>query len=296
MPYFTSYDGAQLAYRVLGAPHTPGTSPEPSPAPLVCLAGGPARDAAYLGDLGGLSAFRPLIVPDSRGTGGSPTATAPAAYSFPRLADDLEALRVHLGLERFALLAHDAAAATAQAYAAGHPERLSHLVLLNPGSRLQGLLPDDARAIFESRAADEDWWEDAYVAVQLLGQATDLDEVRGLLLRAAPMAYGRWELPQQEHAADEGEQLNPVPRAAFWQGVDEEERRGLLARLATVRTPVLVVTGDLDAITGMRAGEAVAASFPHARVQPLHDVGHYPWIDEPEQLRPLLEDFLTQQP
>lgn len=286
MPDFTSYDGARLAYRVLddsrdGAP------------PLVCLAGGPARDAAYLGDLGGLSAFRPLVVPDARGTGASPPADDLGAYAFPRQTDDVEALRAHLGLDRFALLAHDAAAATAQAYAASYRDRLTHLVLLNPGSRLQGEHPDDARQIFESRAAEADWWEDAYVAVQLLAHATDLDEVRGLLLRAAPMAYGRWEPPQQEHAAAEGEQLNPVPRAAFWQGVGEETRTALLARLRAVRVPVLVVTGDLDAVTGLRAGEAVTASFPHARLRPLHGAGHYPWVDEPEILRPLVEDFLA---
>ena len=292
MPLFTSYDGAELTYRIVD--NVPNHVPEPPPSPLICLAGGPARDAAYLGDLGGLSARRRLIVPDSRGTGASPPAADPAAYAFPRLAEDVEALRTHLGLDHIALLAHDAAAATAQAYAATHPERLSRLVLLNPGGRLQGELPDDAREIFESRAAYEDWWEEAYVAVQLLRQADDLDEIRGLLLRAAPMGYGRWEHAQQLHAAAEGEQLNPVPRAAFWQGVDDATRRALLERLREVRAPVLVVTGDLDGITGMRAGEAVAESFPEARVRPLHRVGHYPWVDEPAMLVPLLEAFLAE--
>ncbi|MGW8380029.1 alpha/beta hydrolase [Streptomyces sp. ODS28] len=290
MPLYASYDGAELAYTIID--RQPNHSVTEPPPPLVCLAGGPARDAAYLGDLGGLSAHRRLIVPDTRGTGGSPPAADPAAYAFPRLAEDVEALRAHLGLPRFALLAHDAAAATAQAYAAAHPDRLSHLVLLNPGSRLQGELPDDAREIFESRAADEDWWEEAYVAVQMLQQADDLDEIRGLLLRAAPMAYGRWEHPQQLHAAAEGEQLNPVPRAAFWQGVDEAEQRAVLEGLREVTAPVLVVTGELDAVTGLRAGDAVAESFPDARVRPLPGVGHYPWVDEPAALTRLIETFL----
>ena len=117
MPHFTSYDGARLAYRVLGDPGLP---------PLVCLAGGPGRDAAYLGDLGGLDAHRALVLPDARGTGDSPPAPDPQGYCFPRLAEDVEALRQELGAERFALLAHDAAAATAQAYAAEHPDRLTH--------------------------------------------------------------------------------------------------------------------------------------------------------------------------
>ncbi|MFI1620955.1 alpha/beta fold hydrolase [Streptomyces lydicus] len=284
MPHFRTYDDAELHYRVLG----PADSPLP---PLVCLAGGPGRDAAYLGDLGGLAAHRQLIVPDSRGTGDSPTADDPARYAFPQLAEDLEALRAHLGLERFALLAHDAGAAVAQAYAAGRPERLTRLVLVCPGSRLQGELPDDAREIFEARAHEE-WWPDASVAVQRLADAAGMGEVRELLLAAAPLAYGRWDAPQRAHAATEGEQLGPVPRAGFWQGVDEQTRLAVLAGLREVTCPVLVVTGDRDAVSGMRAGELVAASFPDARVRPLHGVGHYPWVDEPELFAPVVEEFL----
>ncbi|MFT2019875.1 alpha/beta fold hydrolase [Streptomyces sp. 796.1] len=287
---YASYDGAELAYRVIG-PRDGAAVP-----PLVCLAGGPGRDAAYLGDLGGLDAHRPLVVPDSRGTGASPPAAHPSGYAFPGLAQDLEALRRHLGLERFALLAHDAAAATAQAYAAAHPERLTHLVLVCPGARLQGELPDDARAIFEARSA-EPWWPDAHAAIQALPTATELSEVRALLLRAAPLAYGRWEAPQQEHAASEGAQLGPVPRAGFWQGVDEAARLALLERLRAVHCPVLVVTGERDGVTGVRAGELVAASFPHAtpdgpRVRVLPEVGHFPWVDDAEAFRTEVEGFL----
>ena len=75
MPHFTSYDGTEIAYRTLGE----------GPA-LVCLAGGPARDAAYLGDLGALDLSHRLVIPDSRGTGGTPPAQDPAAYAFTRLA------------------------------------------------------------------------------------------------------------------------------------------------------------------------------------------------------------------
>ncbi|MEW1657150.1 alpha/beta hydrolase [Streptomyces sp. NPDC093707] len=284
MPYFRAADDAELHYRVLG----PAGSALP---PLVCLAGGPGRDAAYLGDLGGLAGGRQLIVPDSRGTGASPAATDPGRYAFPHLAEDVEALRAHLGLARFALLGHNAGAAVAQAYAAAHPERLTHLVLVCPGSRLQGELPDDAREIFTSRMHEE-WWPRAAVAVQELAEASDLAEVRELLYTAAPLAYARWEAPQRAHAAAEGGQLGPVPRAGFWQGVAETTREAVLAGLRRVGCPVLVVTGDRDAVAGMRAGELVAAAFPDARVRPLHLVGHYPWVDEPDLFRPLVEEFL----
>jgi len=58
MGRFASYDGTELSYRLLG-----------DGPPLVCLPGGPGRAAEYLGDLGGLSRSRSLILLDSRGVG-----------------------------------------------------------------------------------------------------------------------------------------------------------------------------------------------------------------------------------
>jgi pimeloyl-ACP methyl ester carboxylesterase len=97
MARFASYDGTQIGYRVLGA----------GP-PLVCLPGGPGRASEYLGDLGGLSRSRQLIMPDTRGTGEPADASDPVSYRCDRLAGDVEALRAHLGLDRMDLLGHSA--------------------------------------------------------------------------------------------------------------------------------------------------------------------------------------------
>ncbi|NBM17253.1 alpha/beta fold hydrolase [Streptomyces sp. GC420] len=284
MPHYRSYDDAELHYTELG-----------SGPPLLCLAGGPGRGSAYLGDLGGLSAEYRLIVPDSRGTGGSPAASDPARYAFPAVAEDVESLREHLGLERWPVLAHDAGAATAQAYAAAHPQHLTAMVLVGPGSRLQGELPEDAREIFASRRS-EPWWPDAAEAVRLLSAPVSMEDVPGLLLRAAPMGYARWEAPQRAHARAEGEQINPVPRAGFWQGVDDHARRALLERLREVECPVLVLTGELDALSGLRAGRLVAESFPKGAARTLPVTGHYPWVDDPEAFRTAVTEFLATTP
>lgn len=72
MATFSASDGTRLAYRS----YREGE-------PVLCIPGGPA-DSRYLGDLGGLSAHRRLIVPDLRGTGRSAVpedpATRPARY------------------------------------------------------------------------------------------------------------------------------------------------------------------------------------------------------------------------
>ncbi|WP_055586755.1 alpha/beta fold hydrolase [Peterkaempfera griseoplana] len=290
MARYQSYDGTPLAYRTLGP-----EAGRPAAPPLVCLAGGPGRDAAYLEDLGGLDRDLPLVLPDLRGTGESRAATDPAGYSFPRLAEDVEALRAHLGLERFALLGHSAGAVVAQAYAARHPQRLSRLVLVTPGTRLQDRPTADAQEIFHSRP-DEPWYPEAVAALERLADAHELTEIRRLLARVAPGTYGRWEERQRAHAAGEESQLHPVPRAAFWQGVDEAVRRGVTDALGTLAAPVLVVTGDRDGASGVAAGDIVAGQFPGGRHTTLAGCGHYPWVDRPEEFRRTVSAFLLGDP
>jgi pimeloyl-ACP methyl ester carboxylesterase len=66
MPAFRAFDGTELAYHVRGGDGGDGEDG----APLICLPGGPMRASACLGDLGGLSGRRRLIMLDLRGTGG----------------------------------------------------------------------------------------------------------------------------------------------------------------------------------------------------------------------------------
>lgn len=95
MPTFASYDGTMLSYRISGGG-----------APLVCLPGGPGRSVEYLGDLGGLNETRQLIQLDPRGVGQSADPADPATFRVDRLVDDVDSLRLHLGLDQLDLLAH----------------------------------------------------------------------------------------------------------------------------------------------------------------------------------------------
>lgn len=136
MSRFPSYDGTRLAYTLAG-----------DGPPLVCVPGGPERrGAAYLGDLGGLTAHRTLVRLDGRGTGGSDVPVDPATYRVDRLVADLEALRVQLGLERIDLFGHSAGAGVVLLYADAHPERAGRLALAAPSPRALGL-PGDLGAV-----------------------------------------------------------------------------------------------------------------------------------------------------
>jgi pimeloyl-ACP methyl ester carboxylesterase len=67
---------------------------------------------------------------------------------------------------------------------------------------------------------------------------------------------------------------------------------GLVARLAGVTVPTLVLWGDSDRIVDPDYGQAYADAIPTARFQVLPDTGHVPQIETPDQLCQAVTDFM----
>ena len=277
--HFTSYDGARLAYRRAG-----------SGPPLVCVPGGPGRSPGYLGDLGGLGRSRELILPDIRGTGDSEVPADPAAYRCDRIARDVEALRAGLGLERMDLLAHSAGGNVALLYAAAHPERIRHLILLAPGVRALGLtFTDQEQQAAMRRRAAEPWFETAWAAAQA---ADGGDESLEATLGYQPFLYGRWDDTARAHARAAVSDQAAAVRAGFYAegAFDPPATR---AALATLASPVLVYAGELDAVSPPELLAQVAGLFPGWALTVQPGAGHFPWLDDPAQFAGTLSGFLA---
>ncbi|MFJ8082377.1 alpha/beta fold hydrolase [Streptomyces sp. NPDC096205] len=280
MPTFTASDGTRLAYQVLG-----------DGPPLVCVPGGPGRAGTYLAGLAGAVGRRSLILLDNRGTGASAEPADPASYGMERLVDDIEALRICLGLERMDLLGHSSAGNTALLYALRRPERVARLVLLAPSTRAVGIGVDDFEEALDRRA-DEDWYESARAGITgWLGAPTIADSLPHRE-QAAPFFYGRWDEAARAHARAETEELSEPAAAGFYADVtlDPAEVRAVAAESAT---PVLVVTGERDPFPTPATGERLAALFPHGESYVQPGAGHYMWLDDPKALGGALDAFLA---
>lgn len=279
MAHFTSYDGAKLAYHRTG-----------SGLPLVCLPGGPGLEPAYLGDLGGLARSRELILPDSRGTGDSEVPADPLACRCDRIAQDVEALRAELGLERMDLLGHSAGGNVALLYAAAHPERVGHLILLTPGVRALGLTftDEEQHAVMRRRSA-EPWFQSAWAAAEAADRGDDSADTT---LGYQPFLYGRWDDAARAHArASAGDQAGPARAAFYAEGAfDPPATRAGLARLDA---PVLVYAGELDAASPPELLAQAAGLFPRWTLTVQPGARHFPWLDDPARFARALSAFLS---
>ncbi|MEU6093773.1 alpha/beta hydrolase [Streptomyces sp. NPDC047079] len=279
MPTFSAYDGTTLAY------HVSGDGP-----PVICLPGGPMRDSAYLGDLGGLPAHRRLIRLDLRGTGRSAAPEDTASYRCDRLVDDVEALREHLGLDGMDLLAHSAGANLAASYASRHPERVGRLALITPSVMAVGIaVTGDVRRETARLRRHEPWFPAAYAALEeiVAGRATG-DHWQAV----APFFHGRWDEPARALEAADGEQKNSEAAAAFGaEGAFEPD--ATRAALAGFGSPVLLLGGEVDLNAPPRAVAEYAALFPHAELVLQPGAGHYPWLDDADRFTATVEAFLA---
>lgn len=278
MPQFTTYDGARLSYRTRGEGE-----------PLVVLPGGPMRNQVYLGDLGGLTAHRTLIVLEPRGTGDSAVPADPRSCRCDRQVADVEALRAHLGLERIDLLGHSGSVNLATLYAAAHPARIRSLTLVTPGGRAVGVEVtdadwDQAAEVF----ADRPWYPAARAALDALGPDTPAREAVPAVM---PFAYGRWDEAARAHAAGVVEQTNWEAAAAFHApgAFDPEATR---AALGALDAPVLVLAGERDAGPNPAKAAGIAACFRRAELVVQPGAGHFPWVDDAGAFCRLVAAFL----
>lgn len=273
-PTFFAPDGTQLAYRIQGEGR-----------PVVCLPGGPT-DSRYLGDLGGLSADRQVIFLDLRGTGKSAIPDDTSTYRCDRLVDDVEALRVHLGLTQVELLGHSAGANLATQYAARYPRRVGKLALIAPSTRAVGIvITGETRRRLAQLRESEPWFPSAAAALKAIteGEGSDWESI-------APFFYGRWDTAAQQHyAASQPDNQEAVALFAAEGAFAPEATR---AALAAYEGAVLLLAGEFDLNSPPQSVAEFAGLFGDATLVVQLGAGHYPWLDDAERFVATTAAFL----
>lgn len=276
MGTFTSHDGVTLHYDVRGPQGT---------RPVVVLAGGPARHPDYLGDLAGLDTVRQLLFLHQRGVGRSVVEPA-QLMAWPALADDLDALRAHLGLQTLDVVAHSAGTRVALAWAADHPDRVGRLCLITPPAGWLVDVPSDTDAMLDDRR-DEPWYAAYQQARPALAAVTNYADFLPLAHVVAPLGWAVWNERARLH--EDAAAYGHDARIAFFSAAPD---RDLATDLRAVSAPVLVVAGDRDAAVGLRPVLALAELLPNATTVTVAGAGHYPWIERPDEFHRGVAAFL----
>ena len=262
---------------------------------VVVLHGGPGFTHDYLADdLLPLTDKHRVIHYDQRGSGRSTLVADADGLDACRFVDDLEAVRLHFGLERLTLLGHSWGAAVASLYAMRHPQRIERLVLVGPMPlRKEALTASFARV---RQSGDAEWQR----TLRARGQALLANPGDEGLCRAY---YEAWFTPFFGNAA-----ARDRSRGSFCAGTPESRRNKTVnvdrytvpslgdfdwrGSLREVTSPALIVHGSTDAIPAESSREW-ASALPNARLVLLEGIGHFPYLEAPERFFPTVTKFLA---
>jgi pimeloyl-ACP methyl ester carboxylesterase len=212
-----------------------------------------------------LARTRTVVRYDMRGTGLSDRNVAD--LSFERTVEDLATVVDAAGLERFALLGISQGSALGVAYAARHPERVSHLIFI--GAFARGLArregPGQGPEAFEAlrRVIRAGWGSDDPSWRQLFTTQ---------FLPGADAETMRWfnELERVSASAEVAERIQVTT-----QNCD------VRALAPQINAPALVLHSRGDRRVPYAAGMELASLIPGARFVPLDSDNHYPVAGEP---------------
>jgi haloalkane dehalogenase len=262
----------------------PGDDP-----PIVLMHGFPDDHGSY-------DRLLPLLRPrravafDWRGYGRSGRAH-PGDFSLPEHARELEALLDQLGIDRAVLVGHDASGPDAVTFTVAHPQRVTHLVLLNtifghlPSLKLPEmirLLADPALAPLADAMINDD--AQRLWLLQFTADHWGMDSLdpQGLAVRSI--------LPQFYGNADQPDALPAIRAwtARLFDSLSEQDKLADTGALRDLQVPVSVIFGGSDRYLDPSLAREIAGLFTHPSVHVVPGASHWPQYDQPQLVAGLL--------
>src|SRR5215217_1672471 len=150
--YDVTLNGVQIHYTIRGS----------GPA-MIAHSGGPGMDARGWDDFAKIDEFVTLVAIHPRGSGLSGLAEA-EAYLLPDYASDVQALRLHLGLDKPIIMGWSHGGMVAMQFAFTYPDELSKLILVDTSAYFGEFLGDIEGAVQEFK--EEPWFEKSFTALK----------------------------------------------------------------------------------------------------------------------------------
>lgn len=288
-------DGHEIHYRSHGGEDGDGREA------LVLLHGGPGLSSDYLEPLTALaSPTRRVVVYDQLGGGRSDRPDDPSLWTIERYADELEAVRAGLGLERMDLYGSSWGGFLALHYALARPWRVRSLVLSNTAAsvpqtvaemqRLRLALPPEAVAAMARCEATGELSDPAYRAALATLNARHIR-------RSAPYedarAVAEYEQIVQPLFADVGPPFFALWGPHGWLCTGAIADWDVTGRLDEIACPTLVMCGLHDQLT-VACHETLAEGIAGSELAIFGRSSHLPMLEhEAEAYVAAISSFLT---
>lgn len=270
--------------------------------PLVLVNGGPGNTLhSFLPHFSAAARFARVIYYDQRGTGRSDWVPGPSGYSTAQAVEDLEALRIALGIDRWIVLGHSYGGLVAQWYAMRYPERLLGMILVGSSVPVDGLElgERDYRSAEERRRIREVYAIQGQPVLPVHSQYVDLETLQRMIFNG--YINGDWK--RQYFFKPSRERMAQIARYEWVHDRDfnSEVRQDGFARdlrgvFRDFPIPTLIVEGVYDANWGPAKPQRFAAEHPNAKLVIIDGAAHFPFAAQPDTFFARLEEFMRALP
>lgn len=254
--------------------------------PAFAIHGGPGGEHSDL-----KLAFKPLtdalqmVYFDHRGQGRSARGDK-RLYNLDENVEDMEALRLHLGLGPIVSMGTSYGGMVAMAHAARYPASVSHLVLMVTA----------AHAGFNARArqivAERGTPEQIAVCAQLWAGQLDTDEkLRNYYEVMGPLYALKFDPVAAAAGRARGILAPDAINQAFAPG-GFLQTYDLRPELAAITAPTLIIAGQQDWICPPEFSEEIHRLIPHSQLQVFENSSHSLRVDEPQRLITSIRAFV----
>jgi len=209
-----------------------------------------------------LSEYYRVILVDQRNHGHSPWSED---FTYEHLADDLERLILHLGIDHFTLIGHSMGGKTAMYYSQKYPTRLEKMVIVDIGIKqypmhhneiIKGIKSIDLSTIASRSAAEQAMipYVDSYGVRQFLLKNLYWIE-KGKLA---------WRMNVDVLEREMEEILAPIPPIEVW-------------------TPTLFLRGAMSNYILDEDWDTIEEIFPDSTLETIENAGHWVHSEQPEE-------------
>ena len=282
---YANVNGVKLFFDVEGKQYVPdGPVMKKKPVCMVLHGGPGGNHYHYLPGFSPLSEDMQLIYVDHRGCGLSGPCDV-TTCTMEQNADDVEALRQYLGLDKVIICGHSYGGMVAQAYALKYPESMCGLILssTSPSDRFSETLPVE----MEKRATDE--MKEQLAIMWDKGDLTE-EDCKRYMKTLNPLYHYHY----NKKECDEGVERSLWSPEVFRYG-NTKVLPGFdyVPDLPKVGIHTLVIAGKEDFITPPVHSEEIANALPDAELVILEEAAHETYEDQPEAYYAAVRKYLA---
>lgn len=240
--------------------------------------GNPDCGADWMPLMKPVAEFATVVAPDLPGFGVA-DARADGDYTVGAYARFLNGVIEELGIERVHLVSHDFGGPFATTWAAQHPERVASMTLVNTAVLIGYRWHRLARV-----------WRTPIIG-ELMMRLTTPKVARFVVGHDNPGLSKEW-VDTVAGQLTHDETKRAVLR--LYRSTRREDSEALVPLLREHDHDTLVVFGDADVYIPVEQAHRQTGPFPRAEIHVLPGVGHWSWLEQPDQVAAHVVPFLRQ--